>query len=302
VRTQQAIEKFLSNRQARNLKPSSIQHYQNLLTKFAQFYPELPTDPEPIEAFLTSLNIAPETRLTYYAIIKAFYHFLFQRRYVSSDPMTQISRPRCTSKVMPTLEPEQTMRLLNAAHSLRDRALLTLFVDTGIRASEAASLRQQDIKVDCIKLTGKTGERQVPMSDETSRLLSALITANIKSDYVFISHKGHPLDGRGIYCIVHKLMKEAGIQGPKLGPHRIRHAFGKGYIVSGGDIRSLQQIMGHAKITTTEKYAALNLKDITAKHHKFTPLRAAHAAAQEVLFKDEAIKEAEAIINNNARR
>ncbi|GAH82748.1 unnamed protein product, partial [marine sediment metagenome] len=73
--------------------------------------------------------------------------------------------------------------------------------------------------------------------------------------------------------------------------------FGKGYLVNGGDIRSLQQIMGHANISTTEKYASLNLNDVVIKHHKFTPLRAAHAAAQESLFDTSTVvREAEAIL------
>jgi len=91
-------------------------------------------------------------------------------------------------------------------------------------------------------------------------------------------------------------MKKAGISGPKLGPHRIRHTFGRTYLVSGGDVRSLQTIMGHTNITTTERYSSLTLKNTIPKHHKFTPLRAAHAAAQESLFSPRVIKEAEEII------
>lgn len=81
-----------------------------------------------------------------------------------------------------------------------------------------------------------------------------------------------------------------------MGPHRLRHAFGKNFLVQGGDLRSLQEIMGHADIETTQKYATLNLTDIVKKHQKFSPLQAAHAAAQESLFTVEALKEAEEIL------
>jgi hypothetical protein len=93
-------------------------------------------------------------------------------------------------------------------------------------------------------------------------------------------------------------MQKFGIKGPKLVPHRIRHAFGKNFLVEGGDLRrSLQEILGHAHIKTTEKYATLNLTDIIKKHRKFSPLRAVHAAAQEGLFdNDAALREAEAIL------
>ncbi|GAG64759.1 unnamed protein product [marine sediment metagenome] len=157
---------------------------------------------------------------------------------------------------MATLEPDEEMRLLNSASTLRDRAILTLFIDSGIRSSELAELRRQDIKAETVRVHGKTGEREVPISDETRRLLLSVIAEDSKDEYVFHSHKGL-LTRNGVYRIVFGHMRKAGIKGPKLGPHRIRHAFGKTYLVSGGDVRSLQEIMGHASITTTQKYATL---------------------------------------------
>ena len=100
-------------------------------------------------------------------------------------------------------------------------------------------------------------------------------------------------------------MDKAGIKGPKMGPHRIRHAFGKDFLVEGGDLRSLQEIMGHADIKTTEKYASLNLTDIIKKHQKFSPLRAAHAAAQGSFLNSEAnsiVEEAEKILKGKGER
>ena len=138
--------------------------------------------------------------------------------------------------------------------------------------------------------------KEIPISDETRGQLLGLMAANDKSDYLFMGTQG-PLTRSGIYRIVRIHMRKAGIDGPKLGPHRIRHAFGKGYLVAGGDVRSLQQIMGHANITTTEKYASLNLNDTIVKHNKFTPLRAAHAAAQGSFFDaSQAVREAEVVL------
>jgi hypothetical protein len=91
-------------------------------------------------------------------------------------------------------------------------------------------------------------------------------------------------------------MERAGIKGPKLGSHRIRHGFGKNFLVQGGDLRSLQEIMGHTDIKTTQKYATLNLTDIIKKHRKFSPLKAVHAAEQESLITPEVLKQAEEIL------
>ena len=138
-----------------------------------------------------------------------------------------------------------------------------------MRSTELAGLRKQDIKAETVTIRGKTGEREVPISEDTRRLLLALIDHDHSTDeYVFHRRKGRlPINRKSIYTMINAHMKKAGIQGPKLGGHRIRHAFGKNYLVEGGDLRSLQELMGHANITTTEKYASLNLTDIVKKHH-----------------------------------
>ena len=282
IKTQMAVNDFLRSRQARNLSPITIAWYRDKLQLFARSYPKLPKKPGPIEKHLATIKGAPETRHAQFRALRAFFKFVSQR-YKHPNPVAEVDPPRCPKKVMATLEAGEMMRLLlaSSSSSLRDNALLTLLIDTGMRTSEAAGLRKQDIKTDTVRVRGKTGEREIPISEETRRLLLALITD--KGEYIFNGHKG-PLGRHGIYRIVHAYMEEAGIYGPKLGGHRLRHAFGKGYLVNGGDLRSLQQIMGHANITTTEKYAALTLEDTIKKHHQFSPLRLAHAAAQESLF------------------
>ena len=299
MKTLVAIQAFIHNRQAKNLRPKTIEWYDGFLRRFAHFCPELPMNPEPIEEFLTQVTGEPETKHAYYRCLKALYRFIC-RRHRLPNPIELIDSPRCPKKIMPTLEPREMMQLLNLANlanNLRDRALLSIFIDSGARASEIATLRRQNINENTIKVSGKTGEREVPISDETRRLLLALIAANRAGDYVFTNQRGQPLSRHGIYWIIRAYMRQAGIQGPKLGSHRVRHAFGKGYLVNGGDLRSLQEIMGHAHISTTQKYTSLNLNDVVAKHHKFTPLRSAHAAAQESLFdKAEALEEAEKIL------
>jgi integrase/recombinase XerD len=210
--------------------------------------------------------------------------------------MDAINPPRRPKTLMPTLEVGELMRLLHSAESLRDRAIITLLVDCGVRAGEVCSLLKCNIKQETIIVQGKVGWREVPVSEEARRLLLQVASAS-PDDYVFHGHKG-PITRHLIYAIVRRTLEKADIKGPKLGPHRIRHAFGKNYLVEGGDLRSLQEIMGHADIKTTQKYTALNLTDIVKKHQKFSPLKAAHAAAQESFFEpSQAVKEAEAIIS-----
>ena len=300
MRTEQAVQAFLASRIAANLRPATISWYKDRLLPFARSCPTLPRRPEPIEQFLATVQGSPETRFGCHRALKTFFRFMSGRHRIP-NPMATINPPRRPKTLMATLEPNELMSLLYSAQDPRDRAILTLIIDNGVRAGEVCSLLKHNIKQETVVVYGKTGWREVPISDETRRLLLQFASTS-PDDHVFHGHKG-PITRHLIYAIVRRHMKQAGIKGPKLGPHRIRHAFGKNYLVEGGDLRSLQEVMGHADIKTTEKYASLNLTDIIRKHQKFTPLRAAHAAAQEsFLDKVEAVEEAEVIVKEGRKR
>jgi len=294
MRTELALREFLASRIAANLSPATISWYKDRLLPFAKSCPTLPRRPEPVECFLAEVQGSPETKYDVYRALKTFFKFMSSRRRLP-NPMDIVQSPRRPKTLMPTLEIGELMRLLHSVESPRDRAIITLLVDTGVRASEVCSLLKHNIKQETVVVCGKTGWREVPISDEARRLLLQ-IAAISPDDHVFHGHKG-PITRHLIYAIVRRAMERAGIKGPKMGSHRIRHGFGKNFLVQGGDLRSLQEIMGHADIETTQKYATLNLTDIIKKHQKFSPLKAAHAAAQESFFdKNQVIKEAEAII------
>jgi len=297
MRTELALWEFIASRIATNLSPATIEWYKDKLLSFAKSCPNLPRRPEPIEQFLTSVLGSAETRFNVCRALKTFFRFMSSRHKIP-NPMDAINPPRRPKTLMPTLEASELMKLLHSAEDPRDRAILTLIMDNGVRAGEVCSLLRHNIKQETVVVHGKTGWREVPISDETRRLLLQ-IAALSPDDYVFHGHKG-PITRHLIYAIVRRVMERAGIKGAKLGSHRIRHAFGKNYMVEGGDLRSLQEIMGHADVKTTEKYDSLNLTDIIKKHQKFSPLRAAHAAAQEsFLDKSEVFKEAEEILKGD---
>jgi len=294
MKTELALREFIASRIAANLSPATIEWYKDRLLPFVKSCPTLPRRPEPIEGFLATINGNHETKYDVYRALKTFFRFLCSRRHLP-NPMEAIRSPRRPKTLMPTLELGELMKLLHSVESQRDKAIITLLVDCGVRAGEVCSLLKHNIKQETIIVNGKVGWREVPISDETRRLLLQ-VAALSSDDYVFHGNKG-PLTRHLIYAIVRRALEKAGIKGPKLGPHRLRHAFGKNFLVQGGDLRSLQEIMGHADIETTQKYATLNLTDIVKKHQKFSPLRAAHAAAQESFFeKSLAVREAEEIV------
>lgn len=302
MRTTNAITYFLDSCRARQLSPLTVRWYERILLGFAAKYPEIPKEPRPIEKYLSTCGKSAETKRSHFAVLRAFFRFINARQGLP-DPLKKVHPPRPDrNRTMATLEPRELMSLLNSASSPRDRAILTLLIDTGIRSGELANLQIKDIREEMISVRGKSGHRNVPISEETARLLLALTHGGDRNDHVFQGHKG-PLRSWGIYNVVHSHMKKAGIDGPKLGAHRIRHAFGKNYLVNGGDLRSLQLLMGHSDISTTQKYANLTDRDIVRKHHQFTPLRAAQAAAQGSFLeadKAEAVKAAEQILKGKS--
>jgi len=305
MNTADTAQSFLYNRRSLNRRPSTIKWYGRLLQSFVASFPELPMEPEPIERFLAEVVPAEQEQMRhgYYRTLKALYRFTCRRRRLL-NPMDLIDPPARHKKVKASLTADELMMLLTKPPGVRDMALLTLFVDSGCRAGEAASLRKQNIFDGYVVLDGKTGQRFVFIEEETRRLLLNLVASNNgNSDHVFMGQRG-PLTTSGIYRIVRKYLKAANISPPKMGPHRLRHAFGKNYIINGGDTRSLQELMGHKNISVTEEYVELAQKDVQGKHHQFTPLRSAHAAAQGSLFTDDAtlqaLEEAEKILTENS--
>jgi len=252
--------------------------YGVLLRRFNYACPELPTEPGAIERFLGDLQGSDETRHGYYRALRAFYGWASKRLKVK-NAMKKLSPPRRQKKRPRTLTLAELGWLLAAPLGERDRALVNLFIDTGIREGEAVGLGRDDIEDETIVVEGKTGQREVPISEETRRQLLEIAV----DGYIFAGSRG-PLTASGAYQAVVRAMTLAGISGKKLGPHTLRHTFGRQYVVAGGDLVSLQRILGHASISTTRIYADLDLRDVVNQHRRFTPLRSANLARQGRFF------------------
>ena len=299
IRTDQALSEFINSRISANLSPRTIEWYEDRLSPFVKPCPNLPRRPEPIEDFLASVQGSPETKRDSFNALRTFFKFICQRHRIP-NPMEAVTPPRRPKTRMATLEANELVMLLQPVDDLRDRAILTLITDNGMRAGEVCSLLKHNIKQETVLVCGKTGWREVPISDETRELLLQ-VAAQSTDDYVFHNDHGKPISRFSIYRIVRKHMEKAGIKGPKLGSHRIRHGFGKNFLVEGGDLRSLQEIMGHSDVKTTQKYATLNLTDIIKKHRKFSPLKAVRAAQQSFLSETEVLREAEEILKGSSK-
>ena len=269
MKTMKAIQLFLANCEMRKLSSGALKQYRQQLSRFASAFPELPTIPEDVEQYLAHIDATPETIHSYFRTFRAAYNFL-EKRYGVINPMHNITPPKLKNKIMPTLEMSDIELLPIFMKNTRDKTLISLLLDTGIRTGEAVNLKRNNIhnKEGYIIVEGKVGERIVPISDSVVKLLLEL--PNYDDSYIFHSQRGR-LTSAGVYYIVKKYLTKIGITGNKLGGHRLRHTFGRQYLMLGGDLRSLQMIMGHSNIQTTEKYANLTMEDVMRKHHKYTP-------------------------------
>lgn len=274
VKTEEAVDRYLAAIRSRGLSPRTIEWYRMILRRYAERQAEVEASAEEVERFLGEIAGTPETRHGYYRALRAFYGWASKRLDVH-NPMVEIPPPRRKRKRPRSLTLEELGCLLLVPLDPRDRALVNLLVDTGIRVGEAVMLCREDIGAETMVVDGKTGQREVPISEETRELLLGLV----ESGRVFTGTKG-PLTRSGAYRVVRMAMAAAGIDGAKVGPHTLRHTFGRQYILAGGDLVSLQRIMGHSDIGTTRIYAEMDLRDIVGQHGRFSPLRRAILAPQ----------------------
>lgn len=270
--TKKAIDAFLLSCAAGGLSVPTTHWYREKLSKFERRYPgQLPTKPEAIEVFMAGLTCGDETKHGYYRALRAFYHFAAER-FGIANPIKAVKPPRRRKKVMRTLAAEDLCLLLSQPLSQRDRALLTLVIDTGLRAGEVANLTWADVTTEAVIVSGKSGEREVPISRRTLEMLLESRDGQVDG-HLFIGKRG-PLTTEGIYKIVRRAFKRAGLDSrPRSSPHTLRHTFGRQYVLRGGDQFSLQRIMGHADISTTRKYVELDDRDTRHQHQRFTPLK-----------------------------
>lgn len=310
MRTEEAIQEFILSRGT--LRPHSIKTYEKDLALFQHIFPEdLPMMPQPIQAFFNSQRrqngegpLTPETVHRRFRSVRAMYRqvwFWHQDELKDKPnpiPLVRVPKPKQKPHRYWTQRELYSFFLLDL--ELRDRALLALFCDTGSRADECAHVTWDAITPEFITLSGKSGTRTVPLSDTTYNLFRELKASYGDSPgrYVFKSRSGEHITYWGLYHLVRRLCRRAGLTGQRLSPHTFRHSFGTLYAASPAcDPKVLQAVMGHKYYQTTLGYIQNNVERMARNHQHCTPLKDLASAAQHSFFdKTSVLKEAEAIL------
>lgn len=290
------FEYYLKNE--RGLSINTIKSYTIDLKQYALFLDKYHDISKPkfiekkhIEGYLKSLKkkIATKSMARKLTAIKVFHHFLLVEKEVETDVSKSFSAPKIEKNLPQVLSIDEVVSILERVDKtkplgLRNSALLELIYGSGLRVSELLDIQMEDIHLNqgyvIVKGKGEK-ERMVPISDMSSIALRnyiiksrELLLKGNQLNYLFINNEGHQLSRQGFFKILKKLASDAGVK-TDCSPHTLRHSFATHLLENGMDLRTLQSLLGHEDITTTQIYTHISQKRIKEIY------KSAHPRAKE---------------------
>jgi integrase/recombinase XerD len=267
-----AVAGFLALLAARRA-PRTVDAYRRDLADLARHLGRPPTDarPEEVEGWLADLRArgqAPSSVARRAAAARAFYRHLALLGLRDDNPAAEVELPRRRARLPRTLSPAEVMRLIEAANgttprSFRDRALVELLYGAGLRVSEAVGLERGSIDLDnrLVRCIGKGDkERIVPLGREAAEAVRRYLARGRPyldrrhRPELFLNAQGGGLTRAGAFLILRRLAGKAGLDPERVHPHILRHSFATHLLEGGADLRSVQEMLGHADLGTTELY------------------------------------------------
>ena len=230
-------------------------------------------------------NISASTQSRMLTCLHSFYQFLSDKQNLKIDPTEQLDYPKLEKKLPVFLNVQEVERLLEAPNSKslfgqRDRAMLELLYSCGLRVSELINLSYHNInlKDEFIRIHGKGNkERLLPMGEIAIDYLTKYelnsrpaLLKNGQSDSYFLSNRGRAMSRQNFFYIIKDYASKAGIDKP-LSPHSLRHAFATHLVQKGADLRSVQLMLGHSDISSTQLYTHIQNAQLKAQHQKHHP-------------------------------
>ncbi|WP_091495029.1 tyrosine recombinase XerC [Amphibacillus marinus] len=279
----------------KNVSPYTLSFYSHDLDIFFSFLEreQLTTvkdvDERAVRFFLTNLyeqKLSRKSVARKISSLRTFYRYLEREGYCESNPFLSISLPKAEQSLPNFLYSEELVKLFQVSDlsnplGQRDQAILELMYATGIRVSECQTLTVEavDLSLQTIIVLGKgRKERYIPFGSFADKALRRYLTGGRKvllekgkadTNLLFLNAKGAPLTARGIRYLLNKLVKDAALT-IHLHPHALRHTFATHMLNEGADLRSVQELLGHEHLSTTQIYTHVTkdrLKDVYMKNH-----------------------------------
>ena len=276
----------------RNFSANDLAAYANDIGKLLAFLEAEDKDPvtaqlSDLQAFAASLHdigICPRSQCRILSGVRTFYHYLVVDGYVDDDPTELLESPRIGEHLPEVLTLEEVDRLQQAIdlskwEGQRNKAIIEVLYSCGLRVSELVTLKLSDLYLDeqFLRVTGKGQKtRLVPISPVAIKQLqlwfvdrNAMSIKPGEEDYVFLNRRGAHLTRTMILIMIKRLGQEAGIA-KTISPHTLRHSFATSLLEGGADLRSIQAMLGHESIGTTEIYTHIStttLREEILNHH-----------------------------------
>ena len=234
--------------------------------------------------YLNDINENERTISHQISVLRSFYKFLMINKYISINPMEYIDLPKLKKTLPSVLSIDEVDKLLdvnlNTMYDYRNKAMLELMYATGLRVSELINLKTNDVDLDnCIVRTLGKGskERIIPFGDYALEALKKYIIIYRNqffkkeiNDYLFLNNHGKQLTRQGFFKMLENLAKEKNIK-TEFSPHTLRHSFATHLLNGGADLRSIQEMLGHSNLSTTQIYTHISRQELHNKYNESHP-------------------------------
>lgn len=284
------VDAFLLSCKVEGLAPATLKNYQYQLGVFVKYCYQIDLTPggevttQQIRLFLLNLQQTnnPVSVGDYYKTIKRFFNWLIEEGIMEQSPMQNIKPPRMPKRIVSPfslLDIENLLALCsgNTFLEMRNRAMVLLFLDTGLRLSEMANIQLADMDFDSetIKVMGKGARERVVRMGKTAQkaLLKYLLIRNDNYPCLWVSEERRPLTRAGVQTVIKKLCQRAQITDAKPGPHTFRHTAAIHFLRNGGTEFTLQLLLGHSTLKMTRGYVStLGEEDMIKAHRMASPV------------------------------
>lgn len=267
--------------------PHTLRAYKRDLLDFYEFIQEMNLDYKSVtrsnlRSFLFKLkdkNLTKKTISRKISGVRSFYRFLLKEGYINKNPLLTLELPKVEKRLPTFLTEEEALKLINYPDKktilgLRDNLILKMLYSTGMRVSELVSLRisELDLERGEVVIKGKGNkERVVFLPEDILEDIKFYIQKRKKnSNFLFLNRKGKLLTDKGIRLLVEKYAKKV-IPYKKITPHTLRHTFATHLLTNGADLRSVQELLGHTKLSTTQIYTHLTKENLKKVYENFHP-------------------------------
>ncbi|MBR1376285.1 MAG: site-specific tyrosine recombinase XerD [Bacilli bacterium] len=274
----------------RHYSDNTISSYMNDLDIYFEYLSKKKLDykninTNDIREYLKYINNKDERTVAHQiSVLRGFYKYLIMENTIKISPMENIDLPKLSKKLPNVLSVEEVDKLLdinlNTMYDYRNKAMLELMYATGLRVSELVNLKLEDVDLNnaIVRTMGKgSKERIVPFGDYALKALYVYINEyrglffkKEVSEYLFLNNHGKQMTRQGFFKMLKGIALEKGID-VELSPHTLRHSFATHLLNGGADLRSIQEMLGHSNLSTTEIYTNISREEIKKKYHETHP-------------------------------